>query len=417
MRICILTHTFPRFPGDTAAPFMDGVAEGIRGAGNEVFVLTPFSPKFRRGKKDQKYKIRTYKYIWPNFLHQLGYSETLTNDMSLKPIVWFLSPFMYFFGTVALYRLVKKEKIEVVNAHWILPNGFIASLVSKLTGVRVVSTLPGSDVYLAGKNPLFSWMARFAARNSEAITSNSPQLLEDLARIVERNSRKRIFLKTRFSAIIYGVYPDKFRPTKKETEKIREEFSVAKKDLVVLGVGRLVAKKGFRYLIEAAPKVLKKYPKIVFVLIGEGDQRKELEGLADKLGVKENFRLPGWVDYKRIVDYFNFADIFILPSVRDEEGNLDDQSVSVVEAMATGLPVITTNFPGYKIVVRDKENGFLVPEKDKEKIAEAITKLASSNSLRKKMGKKSRELVVKKFSWQAVGREYTNLFKSVIFSR
>ena len=61
---------------------------------------------------------------------------------------------MFIFGTIALYKLVKKEKIDIVNAHWILPNGFIASVVSKLTEVPVVSTLPGSDVYMADRNNL-----------------------------------------------------------------------------------------------------------------------------------------------------------------------------------------------------------------------------------------------------------------------
>ena len=101
MKICILTHTFPRYKKDFAAPFMDGVAEGIRAAENEVFVLTSFTPGFKRKITDQKYKIITYKYIFPDSLHRLGYSQTLSNDMELKTVMWLLSPLMYFFGTIA----------------------------------------------------------------------------------------------------------------------------------------------------------------------------------------------------------------------------------------------------------------------------------------------------------------------------
>lgn len=414
MKVCILTHTFPRFKKDVAAPFMDGVADGIRRAGNEVFVLTPFHPRFKRKNKDQKYKIITYKYIFPKSLHKLGYSETLTNDMRLKPLMYILSPFMYFFSVVSLYKLVKKENIDLINAHWILPNGFIASIVSKISGVPVVSTLPGSDVYMAEKNGLFSAMARFAARTSAAVTSNSPQLLDDLARISEKDTKKRREIKEKFSPIIYGVDPKKFKPLKTRKERIRKQFKIGKNHTIVLGVGRLVAKKGFKYLIQAAPNILKKYPNTTFVLIGEGDQRKELEGLAKKLKVFKNFKFPGWVNYKDMVYYMNFADIFILPSVRDEEGNLDDQSVSVVEAMACAKPIITTNFPGYKIVVKDKENGFLVNEKKPKEIERAINKLLSSKPLQQKMGKKSRELIVNHFSWQAIGKQYTRLFSTLI---
>ncbi len=169
MKICIITHTFPRFDQDVAAPFMGGVADGIAENGNEVVVLSPFSPKFKKKQLDKKYKLITYKYAPLGSWHVLGYSETLTDDKSLKFSGYLLSPLMIFFGAVALYRLVRKERIDLINAHWILPNGFIASIVSILTGVPVVSTLPGSDVYMADKNNIFRHMARFASETSKAI--------------------------------------------------------------------------------------------------------------------------------------------------------------------------------------------------------------------------------------------------------
>jgi len=393
---------------------MHGLAEGIRAAGNEVFVLTPYTPEFRRKPKDQKYKIITYKYIFPDSFHKLGYSQTLANDVELKPIVYLLSPFMYFFGFLALFKLIKKEKIEVISAHWILPNGFIAALTLLFTGVPVVSSLPGSDVYMADKNSLFRLMARFATRMSVAVTSNSPQLLKDLARINEKDAQRRSRLMRKFSPIVYGVNPEEFKPDKSKKEKIRKELGIEKRDTVVLSVGRLVAKKGFRYLVAAAPKVLKNNPKVTFIVVGEGDQRGDLERFAKKLGVFANFRFLGWVDYGRLVDYYNFGDIFVLPSVRDKEGNLDDQSVSVVEAMACGKPIVTTNFPGYQRVVSDGENGYLTREKNVEQLADAIIKLSLSKSQREKMGRKSRDLVLEKFSWKAIGLQYTELFKKLV---
>lgn len=414
MRICILTHTFPRFSGDTVAPFMHGVAESIQKAGNKVFVLTPFTPGFKRKKTDQKYKIITYKYVFPDSLHRLGYSQTLINDVELKTIMWVLSPLMYFFGTIALIRLIKKEKIDIVNAHWILPNGFIAGVAKIFTGVKVVSTLPGSDVYMAQKNFFFGFLAKFATLMSGWVTSNSPQLLDDLVEVNTKDVSRQKGLKRKFSSIIYGVDPKKFRPTTKMREITRKKFSVPDNDLIVLGVGRLVDKKGFKYLIKAVPAVLKANKNVTFVVIGEGDQRQELEDLAKDLGVNGNIRLPGWVDYDKLVHYYNVSDIFILPSIRDEEGNLDDQSVSVVEAMACGKPVITTDFSGYKIVVKDGINGYLVSEKRSELIADRIVKLLSSKALRLRMGRNSRKLVIRNFSWRAIGEQYSLLFRRLV---
>lgn len=409
MRICILTHTFPRFDGDVAAPFMDGVALGLVENRNKVFVLAPFSPKFKSGIK-RKYVLRTYKYVPFESWHKLGYSETLTDDKSLKFSGYLLSPLMIFFGIYNLYRLVKKEKIDIINAHWILPNGFIASVVSKLTGIPVVSTLPGSDVYMADRNTVFRSMAKFSAETSRAITSNSPQLLKDLAKISERMGSKKGSIQEKSYSIIYGVDPSKFFPTKKNQINIRKKLSIPPGSLVVTSVGRLVSKKGYKYLVKAAEIVLRKNKNIFFSIFGEGDQRVKLEKMIGKLGIKNKFLLPGWVKYNEMLYYQNLGDIFILPSIRDEEGNLDDQSVSVVEAMACGKPVVTTDFPGYKLVIEDSRNGFLVKEKRSDLMAGALLELIQSRSLREKMSKRSRELVLQRFSWKMIGKKYLKVF-------
>lgn len=409
MRICVFTHTFPRFDKDVAAPFMDGVAGGILRAGNEVFVLAPFSPLFRKTKRD--YHLVTYKYIYPESLHKLGYSETLSDDKKLKPISVFLSPFLVIFGTIALYRLVKKEEIDLINAHWILPNGFMAAIVSKLTGVPVVSILPGSDVYMAGKNFLYKMMAKFATATSKVVTSNSSQLLNDLAKITG------VSLTGKSEVIIYGVDPGKFKPDFKNNLDLRKKLSIAKKAVIVLGVGRLVAKKGFRYLIEAAPKVLTKYPDVNFVVVGDGDQRSLLEDLAKEKGVYDSFRFTGAINYEKLKDYYNLADIFILPSIRDEKGNLDDQSVSVIEAMSCGKPAIATDFPGYRKVIENGNTGLLFPEKNSKDIAKGLSRLICSKTLRQNMGRSARNRVVRDYSWTNIGNQYSSVFKRVVYSK
>lgn len=410
MKICILTHTFPRFDKDTAAPFMDGVADGIASRGNNVFVLTPYSPEFKRRPKKGKYKLVTYKYAPFDSWHKLGYSETLTDDKNLKISGYFLSPLMFVFGIISLYKLVKKEGIDIINAHWILPNGFIASIVSKLTGVPVVSTLPGSDVYMADKNSLFRYMARFSSEISKAITSNSPQLLSDLAKICEKNGTVKGVIERKSFSIVYGVDPTKFYPTNKLNSQIRRSLEIPNGALLISSVGRLVSKKGYKYLIRAAKEIVGKDRDVFFVIFGEGDHRKELENLINRLNIKDNFKLPGSVKYNEMLYYQNVGDVFILPSVRDEKGNLDDQSVSVVEAMSCGKPILTTDFPGYRLVVKGGKSGYLVGEKDIAEIVRMLKKLIKSSSLRKKMGRESRKYVLEKLSWKAIGKQYNDLF-------
>lgn len=406
MKVCILTHTFPRYDKDIAAPFMDGVARGISQSGNEAFVLTPYSPYFRKTSKP--YEVITYKYIFPKSLHKLGYSDTLSDDKTIKPLMWFLSPFMIIFGTLALYKLVKKKKIDIINAHWILPNGFMAAIVSILTKVPVVQTLPGSDVYIANKNIVFRLMVAIATHRARAITSNSKQLLDDLAKITNQNIKEKSY------QIIYGVNPKKFKPNRVKNNRLRNKIGINRDSIVILGVGRLVAKKGFYYLVKAAPIIIKDRKNVDFVIVGEGDQKERLINIAKKLEIINKFHFIGAIDYENLVDYYNLSDIFILPSIRDNQGNLDDQSVSVVEAMSCGKPIITTNLPGYRLVIKNRYNGYLVGQKDTSAIAEKIIHLAGSKKVRLKMGVNSRENAIKKCSWTHIGRQYIQLFKKII---
>jgi glycosyltransferase involved in cell wall biosynthesis/SAM-dependent methyltransferase len=332
----------------------------------------------------------------------------------MKLVMLLLSPFMFICGFFSLYSLIRRERIDLVNAHWILPNGFIASFASLLLGTPLVSTLPGSDVYMADRNRFYRFMARFATKHSIHVTSNSPQLISDLIDINthEAKIKEELLLKT--SPIIYGVDPKKFFPTTKWKRRISKQFNIPLTDRVIVAVGRLVAKKGFRYLIEAAPAILKKYPSTKFVVIGEGDARSDLEERVQHLGIKDSFRFPGWVDYAALIHYYNYSDIFILPSIRDQDGNLDDQSVSVIEAMSCGKPIVTTDFPGYKLVVRDGVNGYLVPEKNSRAISKSIIALLKSPILRRKMGQASRKLVQTNFSWPKIGEQYTKLFSQYV---
>lgn len=407
MKICLFTHTFPRFDGDSAAPFMDGVATSLCQEGNEIFVLTPYSPFFKISSKP--YRLITYKYIFPSNLHLLGYSNTLSDDKKIPFINLLISPLLYIFGFFALMKLIKKEKIDLISAHWILPNGFIAAAASLVTGVPLVSTLPGSDVYLASKNKLYKLMALFAAKISQAITSNSPQLQADFKKLGARKSK--------FSTIIYGVDPQKFCPNDKQGRFLRKKLSISEDKIIILGVGRLVEKKGFKYLVKGAPLILRKNKKAVFLIVGAGDQQEEIEELIKKKKLQQNFYLVGNIGYKDLPSYYNLADIFILPSIRDNGGNLDDQSVSVMEAMSSSLPVITTNFAGYKIVVKNGVSGYLIPPKSIPRISQTINRLLADKNLRGAVGQTARREIITKFSWQAIGREYLGLFERLLNSK
>src|SRR5439155_694803 len=104
---------------------------------------------------------------------------------------------------------------------------------------------------------------------------------------------------------------------------------------------------------------------------------------------------------------------FVLPSIRDSEGNLDDQSVSVIEAMACEKPVITSNFSGYRLIIKNERNGYLVKEKDYARIAQYLNSLVQSPKLRESIGASARRTITEYFTWEKIGHDYTRLFQKL----
>jgi len=348
MRILILSQTFPLTPRDSCAHFLYDFAAGLKSVKQQVFVLLPYHPKLKINQF-KGLKVSYFKYIWPERLHLLGFGQTLINDQDLHWYVYLLAPFYLFFGFIALWRLVKKERIEIINAHWLLPNGFLAALVSKVTGIPLVITLPGSDVYLAKKNPLYYLLAKFALKQTREVVSNSPQLLADL--------------KVSGEVISYPVLLN----TGKRVINIVPKVATA---------GRRVEKKGFSFLQSIYP---------------------DIEIISD---------LP--IDDFR--QKLRSVDIFIAPSIRDSRGNLDDASLVVLEAMAAGCTVITSDLPGYRRMIRSGQNGLLVSPNVKKAWVAAIGRCKKSKTLRQKLGRNAQQTIKNYFTLQKIARKYYKLF-------
>lgn len=404
MKICVLTHTFPRNDQDVAAAFMKPFADGLVQSGNKVTVVTPFDSQFKR--QDDPFEITTYKYIWPNSLHLLGYSKAMEGDVNLRKRNYMLLPLMLLFGTLALWNVVKREKPDLVNVHWILPNGLMAIIVFWLTRTPFVVTIPGTDAYLASRNKLFGWVSKFIAQSSAGITSNSSL---NLSRIINLGVTGKPTL-----VLAYPADVSFFKPLNTGLDKYRTKLKLVKSNFVILAVGRFVYKKGFDYLLKAVARVSKKYPQVRLVIGGDGDLREVWETIAAKLQIHKIVEFVGNINRDEIIYYYNLSDVFVAPSIIDEKGNVDGGPVVTLESMACGKPQILTNVLGMADVIEDGVNGYIVPEKNAKALAQAIEKLIRDPELRSKMGRENRSLAQSVLSTKRVGRQYTNFFKRVI---
>jgi len=173
-------------------------------------------------------------------------------------------------------------------------------------------------------------------------------------------------------------------------------------DRILLFVGRLKPIKGVEYLIKAMG-LIQREGNMRLMIVGEGDERQELEKLIAKLKLTANISFQGHVPHHAIPQYMAAADMFILPSL--SEGF----PVTFLEAMASGLPIIATKVRGMPEIIIEGENGFLVPPQDPGKLAEKILLLLNNSELRERMAQNNREKA-RRYSWEDVTKKLEEVY-------
>jgi glycosyltransferase involved in cell wall biosynthesis len=176
--------------------------------------------------------------------------------------------------------------------------------------------------------------------------------------------------------------------------------------LKILCISRLTRRKGINYLIEAIGKMVEKYPNLSLQIVGEGDAKEELEKQAQGANLSPKIEFMGGIAHEKTPEIYNSADVFVLPSLNEGMSN------TMLEALASGLPIITTDTGGSKELVQDGENGFIVKMKDSADIAEKIEKLMVAPELAQIMGEASRRRALE-MSWTNVAKSYYGLYKTV----
>lgn len=187
-----------------------------------------------------------------------------------------------------------------------------------------------------------------------------------------------------------GIGDEMFRrqssKLRKEKEKLKLQLNINNKK-VVLYVGQLIKRKGVGYLIEAYGELKRDYEDACLVLVGDGPLRTELEESCVKHRIRDVHFL-GYKSYEELPKYYSMADVFVLPTLEDIGG------LVLNEAVACGLPVITTKAAGCAVdLIIPRENGFIVDEADAGQLCSAMRKIISDETLARKMGEKSLEMV------------------------
>jgi len=393
-RILLISQGFPKYPGDSTAPFMEAIVRHLVAKGNTVDVLLPHHPEFRH-PQEPGFEFVQYRYSPSNRFAPWGFGGSLKGSSRVRAAAALSSPAVVLSLRRRVKRLLFTRDYDVVHAHWILPNAWAAAGPAAQRRVPLVITLHGSDVAVAERNALLRGFARQALRSAGAVTAVS----DDLRHRAEHLGADPATTRT----IHLGVDTAAFAP-RDVAPSVRGQLGVPHGSLLVVAVGRLVEKKGFEYLIEAASRV----QGVHIAIVGEGDLRGDLQSRARRSGASVSF--AGNLERAAVGEAFAAADIVAVPSVVDSAGNVDGLPMTLLEALSTGCAVVASAVAGIPEVVADEVNGLLVPEKDVEALSGALTVLRDDPQLRHRLGNEARRRALAELDWNATVSEFEQAY-------
>ena len=386
--VVMVTSSYPRFSGDSVGTFMEPIATTIAAHGHEVHVVAPWHPLLQRGPEERGVHFHFYKYAPIHSLNVFGYAAAMRADVSLRGASIMAAPLALAQGWRMARQVARTHRATVMHGHWVVPGGITAALAEPK--LPLVVSLHGSDVFVAEKMAPARLAARTAFQRAGAITACSEDLAQRAIALGADSARVEV--------VPYGVDSNRFRPDASQRSTLRSALGVAEDDLLIFAAGRLVRKKGFEYLVDAMP-ALPAHLRAVLVIAGGGDLETELRHRAGTSGIARVTFL-GNVSQDDVARYLAASDIVVVPSVRDEAGNVDGLPNVVLEALASGTPLITTTAGGIGSVVSHDRTAFVVPERDAASISAGIATLAADRERRSRLGAAGRALVDERFGWR-----------------
>lgn len=370
--------------------------------GTEVHVVAPHAKGIKKEDVIDGIFIHRFQYMYPANIQSLAYfpgiPENLKKPFNKLQILSFATSM-----SKKMLEVVRKYDIDVINAHWGIPSGFLATVTKKIHKKTVMITLYGAEIFLVKrKQTILRPMISYALNNADKVVGISD---------VTCKVGKEISGREDIEILPDGIDTKTFNP-QVNGEKIRKKHNL-KNHFLIFSSGRMVERKGFKYLIEAMPYILKKFPNAKMIIGGDGPEKLKLEHLAKSLKIEESILFSGFIPSKDFPKYMKACDVFVLPSIIDSRGDTEGSATILLEAMACETPVVGTKVGGIPYAIKDGVGGFLVEEKNSEELAGKILVLLEDEDLRRQMGKIGRKYVEEKFDWLEIADKYKKEFEKL----
>lgn len=344
------------------------IAEGLSKKGHEIKIITGLTKKPQEDFED--------------YVKRTGVPITVIPELRRE-----VNPFYDLRALWLLYKVINNEKPEVVHTHT-SKAGILGRWAAWLCGVKVIIHSTHGHIFYGYfgslKTKLFLWIEKLTAVITDRVTTLSSLEIDDYERM-------RLAGREKFISIPYGIDTKGYQQSGRTKEEVRKMFGLYPEDYVIGWVGRLVPVKDCGTFIRAASLLQERIRAsesssgrgLRFLIVGDGPERKKLEDMAERIGLKIIFTGTR----KDIYDIISAMDILVLSSLNEGLGHV------LLEAMASQKPVVATRVGGVPEIVEDGVSGILVNPSKPEEMASAIEKILTNPEMMENMGKEGKKRV------------------------
>ncbi len=301
-----------------------------------------------------------------------------------------------------IFSLIKK--IDVVHTHTVIPDSLVGLFVFSRKFVFTNHSSQFLELYDKKNKVFLKFLYKFIIKRYNVILAPSEELKE---------KSQKFFNKDKVIFISNGVDADKFSPINWEQKQIKKKeifkkWNVVDREYVIFCPRRLEPKNGVEYFVDAIKNLVKLRNDFLAIISGNEYVKWYAQMIKNKIkenNLSEYILFTGSLSNDEIVDYYRISDIVVLPSL------MEATSISGLEALSCGIPVIGTNIGGIPYIIHNGINGILVSPRNVQEITSAINYLLSSEKIRQEMGNRSRSLIEEKFSWDVIVKEVENIYQ------
>ncbi len=393
-RVLVLTSTFPRWENDPEPAFIFELSRRLC-PHFDVTVLSPRTPGSKAVESLDGLHVIRFPYFFQRCEKLAMHGGGILNKLRSNPFYYLLVPFFLIGQLWALTRLLRRERFDLIHAHWLIPQGLIAviGLILVKQKIPLLCTSHGGDLFALRGN-FFQRVKRWVMDKSKALT------------VVSQAMKKAV--------VDMGIAPDKVSVISMGVD-LRHLFApdptVARGTSKLLFVGRLVEKKGVRLLLEAMPKLLAKNSSLRLWVAGAGPLEAELRERAHLLNISDKVDFLGMMSQVQLPVLYRRATLAVFPFVVARSGDQEGFGLVQVEAMGCGCPVIAGDLPVIHDIITHEKTGLLFASGDTQALTDTILRALDNPDLCLSLAREAHKHVVERFDWEVVAGKYARVYE------